>query len=194
MPKTSTFLLLAAALLAVVSAQPYALKNSAAVPILGGGPATTFQSFSTCTYNAQGNAICTQVSLSSATQQLPGFCPPTNSQCQSSITSAQQNPQPTGPTVTITGMIGVAYVQVNCNSPKYVTCAISTTVVYFLVGSDGNLYSLHDTPPTARLYTLVGRQVTVTGVLVTPSSWNPASTTPKLSFYGDLYVQSITPG
>lgn len=93
----------------------------------------------------------------------------------------------TGPMVTETGMFYYSSFTPACATVTP-PCKLPTTIYYYLVVNSTIAYRLILTTVPAIVN---GTRVTVTGMLVTPSSFTPASG--QLLFSGDIYVETIIP-
>lgn len=98
------------------------------------------------------------------------------------------SPQALGVNVTVLGVIKASSVAPAC-SLSNPPCTIPKTSVYYVIvnGRDYRLIFSNTTEPPD----VMGSHVIVTGLYVTPSTFQADQWTPSLIFYGDIYVQKI---
>jgi hypothetical protein len=98
--------------------------------------------------------------------------------------------RPSGVNVTILGVMKASVVAPTC-SLSNPPCAISPTSIYYVV-VNGRNYRLIFPNSTSVPGSVMGSNVVITGLYITPSTFNVDEWTPSLSFYGDIYVQKVT--
>ena len=92
-----------------------------------------------------------------------------------------------GVNVTVMGILKAAVVSPACtlsNPP----CSILGKSIYYVV-VNGRNYRLIFLNSSVRPDQVIGYYLGITGLYVTPSSFNPTQWTPPIYFYGDIYVQ-----
>jgi hypothetical protein len=102
----------------------------------------------------------------------------------------QDTVQPSGVNVSVIGTLKAYKIAPVCNlsSPP---CAISDTTLFYLV-VNGRNYRLIFQNTTIVPLSLIGSSAVVTGLYVTPSTYQAQQYTPYLQFYGDIYVSAIS--
>ena len=98
--------------------------------------------------------------------------------------------RPSGVNVTILGVMKASVVAPTC-SLSNPPCAISPTSIYYVV-VNGRNYRLIFPNSTLVPGNVMGSNVVITGLYITPSTFNVDEWTPSISFYGDIYVQKVT--
>lgn len=95
--------------------------------------------------------------------------------------------KPTGVNVTVLGVMKSSVIAPTCslaNPP----CAILDTSIYYVI-VNGRNYRLIFQNASSIPANVAGQNVVITGLYVTPSTFNADQWTPVISFYGDIYVQ-----
>jgi hypothetical protein len=92
-----------------------------------------------------------------------------------------------GVNVTVLGVMKASVVAPTC-SLSNPPCAILDTSIYYVV-VNGRNYRLIFQNASSIPANVAGANVVITGLYVTPSTFNPDQWTPVISFYGDIYVQ-----
>ena len=95
--------------------------------------------------------------------------------------------KPTGVNVTVLGVMKASVIAPTC-SLSNPPCAILDTSIYYVV-VNGRNYRLIFQNASSIPANVAGANVVITGLYVTPSTFNPDQWTPVISFYGDIYVQ-----
>ncbi len=95
---------------------------------------------------------------------------------------------PTGVNVTVMGILRGSSVVPSC-SLSNPPCAEVNTPIYYVVINGWNYRLIF--PNSTEPPDVMGQRVLVTGLFLTPSSYDTAQWTPSLYFYGDIYVQTI---
>jgi hypothetical protein len=104
-----------------------------------------------------------------------------------SVSPKEFSPQ-VGVNVTVLGVIKAANLAPAC-SLSNPPCTIPETAVYYVVVNTRNyrlIFSNTSEPPD-----VLGFHVIITGLYITPSTFQAYQWTPSLFFYGDIYVQKI---
>jgi hypothetical protein len=94
-----------------------------------------------------------------------------------------------GVNVTVLGVMKASVVAPTC-SLSNPPCAILDTSIYYVV-VNGRNYRLIFQNSTSIPVNVTGSNVVITGLYVTPSTFNADQWTPAISFYGDIYVQKV---
>jgi hypothetical protein len=104
--------------------------------------------------------------------------------------SLSSRPKPSGVNVTVLGVMKASIIAPTC-SLSNPPCAISPTSIYYIV-VNGRNYRLIFPNSTSVPGNVVGSNAVITGLYITPSTFNVDEWTPSISFYGDIYVQKMT--
>jgi len=123
-------------------------------------------------------------SSTAAKQNQPTFSP---SESSPSLSPPVRTP---GVNVTVLGVLKASILAPTC-SLSNPPCAIPDTSIYYVV-VNGRNYRLIFQNSTMIPPKVTGSNAVVTGLYVTPSTYNPDQWTPTMSFYGDIYVQKVT--
>jgi hypothetical protein len=117
---------------------------------------------------------------------LPASSPPFNPQPNNNAFPQDPN----GYNVTVLGVIKASQVAPSC-SLSNPPCAISPTSIYYVV-VNGRNYRLIFQNDTQVPSNVGGTNVVVTGLYITPSTFNADQWTPSIVFFGDIYVYKVT--
>lgn len=104
--------------------------------------------------------------------------------------SFSTRPKAPGVNVTVLGVMKASVVAPTC-SLSNPPCAISPTSIYYVV-VNGRNYRLIFPNSTSVPANVTGSNTVITGLYITPSTFNVDEWTPSISFYGDIYVQKVT--
>ena len=118
-------------------------------------------------------------------QNQPALSP---SESNPSLSPPAKTPGPIN--VTVIGVMRTSILAPTCslyNPP----CAIPDTSIYYIV-VNGRNYRLLFQNSTLVPNNVTGSNAVVTGLYVTPSTYNADQWTPIMSFYGDIYVQKVS--
>ena len=97
-------------------------------------------------------------------------------------------PNPINKNVTIAGTMTASFVAPTC-SLSAPPCAIANSPLYYLSVNGWNYRLIF---PSSTKLPLNHAQISVTGVYVTPSTYQASQWTPQMYFRGDIYVTSYT--
>jgi len=111
---------------------------------------------------------------------------PTSTLFSSPSPSSGNYPNPINPNVTLTGVLTLTMVSPTCalNNPP---CAMSAGSLYYITVNGVNYRLIF---PSSMKLPVKGLRIMVTGIYVTPSTYQANEWTPQLSFTGDIYVIS----
>ncbi len=96
---------------------------------------------------------------------------------------------PSGVNVSVIGVLKGSSVTPAC-SLSNPPCAAVDTSIYYVVVSGWNYRLIF--PNSTQSPDVFGHRVLVTGLYITPSSYDSTQWTPSIYFRGDIYVQTIT--
>ena len=116
-------------------------------------------------------------SLTSSLASSPSFSPSNN------------YPNPSNPTLTLTGPVTTTAVSPMCALYANPPCALSIGTLYYITINGVNYRLIF---PASMKPPINGLQIIVTGTYVTPSTYQSNQYTPRLSFGGDIYVISYS--